>query len=482
VCKDRPVLPFPQGSLQMTSSSKYRMLHLGLGSFHRAHQAVYMHQLQQLGDHSWTLSGGNIRADVDGTITALQKQHGAYTLETVTPQGVHHYTRVESIQTVVPYAPGVPKLVDDGADADTRIISFTVTEAGYYFDAQNRLDSRSADIVSDLHAARGRRAGQTIYGALTAILQQRMVRKSGPVTLLNCDNLRHNGDRVRAGLLEFIELLEDIQLYQWVQTNTSCPNAMVDRITPRPTADVALRVKAVTGWDDQASVMGESFIQWVIEDNFIAGRPAWEKVGVEMVKSVAPYEEAKIRLLNATHSCIAWAGTLAGYTYIHEGCLDKEIRQLAFDYVSNDTIPVLLPSPIDLAQYRDTVLDRFANPSIADTNQRVAMDGFSKIPGFIAPTIRERLARKEPIDSVAVLPALFLAYLHQWHRNAIAYTYQDQAMNPQHAHAICDATDTVEAFCHDDVLWGDLKDNTHLVKAVRAAYDKVENFTKVHAK
>jgi D-arabinitol 4-dehydrogenase len=239
-------------------------------------------------------------------------------------------------------------------------------------------------------------------------------------------------------------------------------------------------VKAATGRDDQAAVMGESFIQWVIEDNFIAGRPAWEKVGVEMVSSVDAYEEAKIRLLNATHSCIAWAGTLVGYTYIHEGSLDAQIRQFAFDYVTNDTIPVLRPSPIDLEKYRDVVLERFANPAIADTNQRVAMDGFSKIPGFIAPTIRERLARGEPIDSVAVLPALFLAYLHKWHRNEIPYTYQDQAMNETQAHAISDAADTVDAFCRDAVLWGDLAGNVHLIQAVRAATTKVQNFVKEH--
>jgi D-arabinitol 4-dehydrogenase len=462
----------------MTSTSKNGWVHLGLGSFHRAHQAVYMHQLQKTGDHSWMLAGGNIRADIDGTIAALKKQSGAYTLETITPQGAHNYERIESIQTVIPYARGVPELVDLGAHADTKIISFTVTEAGYYFDAKNRLDARAVDIQDDLQAVHQQCAGQTIYGALTILLRQRMLRNSGPVTLLNCDNLRHNGDRVRAGLLEFIELAKDTELHQWVQTNTSCPNAMVDRITPRPTADVAIRVHAATGWDDKAAVMGESFIQWVIEDNFIAGRPAWEPVGVEMVNSVAPYEEAKIRLLNATHSCIAWAGTLVGYTYIHEGSLDKEIRQFAYDYVTNDTIPVLLPSPIDLATYRDVVLDRFANPAIADTNQRVAMDGFSKIPGFIAPTIRERLARKEPIDSVAMLPALFLAYLHKWHRSDISYTYQDQAMNPKHAHAVCDATDTVQAFCQNDVLWGDLKGNADLVNAIRIAYARVQLFTK----
>ncbi len=464
----------------MTSSLTYCMLHLGLGSFHRAHQAVYMHQLQQTGDRSWALAGGNIRPDLDGSIAALLKQSGAYTLETVTPQGEHSYLRVESVHTVVPYELGIPQLLRIGADADTRIISFTVTEAGYYLDAKNRINISAVDIANDLLAAGLQRAGQTIYGALTAILRLRMLHKSGPVTLLNCDNLRHNGDLARDGLLQFIELMEDTELYRWVQANTTCPNAMVDRITPRPTADVALRVKAATSWDDQAALMGESFIQWVMEDNFIAGRPAWEKVGVEMVESVAPYEEAKIRLLNATHSCIAWAGTLQGYTYIHEGSLDTVIRQFAYDYVTNDTIPVLLPSPLDLAAYRDTVLDRFANPAIADTNQRVAMDGFSKIPGFIAPTIRERLARSAPIDSVAMLPALFLAYLQQWHRQAIPYTYQDQAMNPQQAHSICEATDPVEAFCHNAVLWGDLQANPHLIAAMQKAYQRVEHFMKVH--
>jgi D-arabinitol 4-dehydrogenase len=197
-----------------------------------------------------------------------------------------------------------------------------------------------------------------------------------------------------------------------------------------------------------------------------------------MVASVDAYEEAKIRLLNATHSCIAWAGTLVGMTYIHEGSLDTEIRQFAYDYVTQDTIPVLLPSPIDLSTYRDVVLDRFANPAIADTNQRVAMDGFSKIPGFIAPTIRERLARRESIDSVAILPALFLAYLHKWHQGEIPYTYQDQAMDVTQAHAICNAVDPVDAFCRNAVLWGDLAGDARLTQAVRAASTRVENFVK----
>jgi D-arabinitol 4-dehydrogenase len=462
------------------------ILHLGLGSFHRAHLAVYLHELIQTGDTTWQLAGGNTRPDMAETIAALAAQGGAYTLETISPAGEHRYTRIGSIRQVIPYTPDLAGLIAQGASTDTKIISFTVTEAGYYLDAKNQLDLATfADLRADLDAARTGQPGSTIYGALTAILRARMKSGAGPVTLLNCDNLRHNGERSRGGLLQFIELVGDADLLAWVKAHTSSPNAMVDRITPRPTPDVRERVLAATGVDDPAALMGESFIQWVIEENFIAGRPAWERVGVEMVQSVDAYEEAKIRLLNATHSCIAWAGTLVGYLYIHEGTHDPDIAQMAYDYVTNDVIPVLdtpeHPCPLNLPKYRDVVLERFGNPAIRDTNQRVAMDGFSKIPGFIAPTFRQRLARGETIDSVAMLPALFLAYLQRWHAGQIPYTYQDQAMDPALAHAICDAADPVAAFCADRPLWGDLAGDARLIDAIRRASARVAAFVASHS-
>lgn len=454
------------------------MLHLGLGSFHRAHQAVYLHELIKTGDSAWMLAGGNTRPDMAETLAALAAQGGAYTLETISPAGEHRYERITSIRKIIPYSADLAGLIAEGASPATKIISFTVTEAGYYLDAKNKLDLAFPDLAADLQAAKAGRPGSTIYAALTAILRARMASGAGPVTLLNCDNLRHNGDRSRNGLLQFVEQLGDTALRAWIEANTTSPNAMVDRITPRPTPDVRERVKGATGLDDPAALMGESFIQWVIEDRFAAGRPAWEKVGVEMVASVAPYEEAKIRLLNATHSCIAWAGTLAGFLYIHEGTHDAEIRKLAYDYVTDDTIPCLQPSPLDLARYRDIVLDRFGNPAIRDTNQRVAMDGFSKIPGFIAPTIRERLEKNQGIASVAMLPALFLAYLQRWHRGQIPYEYQDQAMDPAVAHAICDAADPVAAFAADQVLFGTLAGDTRLVAALRTAGARVAEFVR----
>ena len=452
------------------------ILHLGLGSFHRAHQAVYLHRLIEQGDHSWRIAGGNLRPEMADIIAALAAQHGEYTLETLAPSGAAHYERIRSIGRIVPFEESLAGLIDLGASADTRIISFTVTEAGYYLDAKNRLDPAYADLKRDLDGS----AHGTIYGALTAILRERMRRYAGPVTLMNCDNLRSNGERFRAGMLDFLDRRGDAALRSWVERHTTCPNAMVDRITPRPGPEVAQRVKAATGWIDAAPVMGESFIQWVIEDHFAAGRPAWEQVGVEMVESVAPYEEAKIRILNAPHSCIAWAGTLKGLTYIHEGVAVPAIRAMAHSYVTEDVIPCLdtqeRPSPIDLTKYRDVVLERFSNAHLRDTNQRVAMDGFSKIPGFIVPTLRERLERDESIRATAVLPALFFAFLGRWHRGELIHAYQDGVMDPAVAHAFFATPDPLAAYCRESLLWGPLAGHAALEEAIRAAHRQVQQF------
>ena len=456
-------------TMASTPPGRLRLLHLGLGSFHRAHQAVYLHRLMQSGDARWQCAGANLRPDMADTLAALQRQGGAYTLETVSPRGERRLERITSIEEVVGFDPALVRVLELGADPATRIVSFTVTEAGYALDHAGKLDFRHEDIVSDLAG----RSPRSIYGAVAAILRRRRAEVAGPLTLLNCDNLRHNGDHFRANLREFIAAADGADFLAWVDANTSCPNAMVDRITPRPTPEVMARIRAAAGWDDQAPLMAESFLQWVIEDRFAAGRPEWERVGVEMTGDVQPYEEAKIRILNASHSAIAWAGTLRGLTYIHEGTGEPAIHRIAADYVTDDVFPCLsrpgTPSPVDLPAYRDVVLDRFANAAIADTNQRVAADGFAKIPGFILPTIRERLARGESIASVARLPALFLAFLQRWHQDRLPFAYQDQAMVPERAHAICAAADPLAGFIADAALWGELAGNPALRDAVAAA-------------
>ena len=452
------------------------LLHIGLGSFHRAHQAVYLHRLRESGDRSWSIVGGNIRDDMPETMAALIAQQGEYTLETVSPAGEREYQRISSIREVIPFDPALRRLIEVGAAASTRIISCTVTEAGYYLDSKNRLDASHADLRADLDDGGHR----TIYGALAAILRERLQRGGAAVTLLNCDNLRSNGMRLRAGLLDFLQRRGETALRDWVEAYTRCPSSMVDRITPRPSPEVAERVAAATGWADPAPVMGESFSQWVIEDDFIAGRPAWERVGAEMVKSVHAHEEAKIRILNATHSCVAWAGTLLGLSFIHEDMAVPAIRQMAWHYVSDDVIGCLdtaeHPCPIDLFAYRDVVLERFGNPHVRDTNQRVAMDGFSKLPGFIVPTIRECLERGKSMAATAMLPALFFNVLGRWHRGELPYTYQDGVMDPAAAHAFFAAPDPLAAFCSDALLWGPLAGEARLVAALRQADARVQAF------
>ena len=451
------------------------ILHLGLGSFHRAHQAVYVQKLINSGDTNWVLAAGNIRPDMPEVATALQQQ-GYYTLETISPDDVREYERIDAIRHVIAYDPSLRELIEIGAHSATGIISFTVTEAGYYLDEYNHLALNFKDLSEDIERVRLQQPGQTIYGALVSILRARMAQHGGKVTLLNCDNLRHNGERFRKGFLEFIDLLGDVELRAWVEANTSCPNAMVDRITPRPTPEVAERVLAATGKADAAALMSEAFIQWVIEDDFCAGRPDWEKVGVEMVASVNAHEEAKIRILNASHSCIAWAGTLVGYQYIHQGIQDERIRQLAYDYVNNDVIPCLSPSTIDLAKYRDVVLARFGNEAIRDTNQRVAMDGFSKIPGYIVPTFHDCLNKGIPFDSVAVLPALFLAFLQRQQRGEIPYEYHDQSMTAESARTICTSDDPVKAYVAERLLFDDIAGDERLLAEMRGAYERVQQF------
>ncbi len=413
------------------------ILHLGLGAFHRAHQAAYLQRLIEAGDTSWQMVSGNICAGQEAIEAALAAQGGVFTLETVSPQGARNYELVCAISRVLVFSPDQRELLSLGADPQTRIVSFTVTEAGY-------------------------EDGAVLYDTLIAMLRQRMRANAGPLTLLSCDNLRHNGQVVRRGLLKQLRAEGDAALFDWVQMHTRCPSCMVDRITPRPPAGVTNRL------------MAEAFCQWVIEDDFCNGRPAWERVGAELVDSVAPYEEAKIRILNASHSAIAWAGTLAGHHYIHDAVRDPAVRDIAYAFITDDVIPCLTPSPLDLPAYRDSVLARFGNAALGDTCQRVVADGFAKLPGFIVPTIRERLAVGASIASSAMLPALFLAFLQRWHVGALFQPYEDQAMDPTLAHAICAAVDPVLTFSMNSQLWGELAGDARLVAALREATERLQ--------
>ncbi len=448
-------------------------MHIGAGSFHRAHQAWYLHRLIQQGDDSWSIALGNIRNDANTLLDNLAKQNGEYTLETVSPEGERKYEKITSVRKILHWDEKLTELVKQGCEKETRVIAFTVTEGGYYLTPQHELDSEQSDIKADLKGEL-----RTIYGTLAHILRARLAAHGEAVTLLNCDNLRHNGERFRHGFLSFLQLKGEIKLYEWVKNQTRSPNTMVDRITPRPTPDVAERVKQHTGWDDKAPVMGEFFIQWVIEDDFINGRPALEKVDVEMVDSVLPWEEAKIRILNASHSCIAWAGTLIGLNFIDDSTRELPIKQMAWNYVTQDVIPSLSPSPLDLEQYRDVVLARFSNPYIKDTNQRVAADGLSKIPGFITPTLQERYEQQQTPSATAVLPALFFVFLKRWAQGKLPYEYQDGVLDVAYYQTLMNADNALDKFVADETLFGSLANSAEFHTLMINTVANIENWLK----
>ena len=443
-------------------NEQFTWLHIGLGSFHRAHQAWYLHRLQVMGDKRWSIAAGNIRNDAEHVVQALSAQKGRYVLETVSPEGVSEYEEITSIQKLIPWQADLQPLIAEGADPKTKVIAFTVTEGGYYLNTSHKLEVNNPDLAADLKGG-----CKTIYGVITRILEARMANNAGPLTLLNCDNVRHNGERFHDGLVEFLQLTGKQDVIDWLSTNTTCPNTMVDRITPRPAAELPARIKAQTGIADKAPVMGETFIQWVVEDNFRDVRPALEKVGVELVASVIPYEEAKIRILNSSHSCIAWAGTLIGQKYIHESTMTDFIYQIADRYVTEDVIPCLGDNGIDLPTYRDVVLKRFTNPHIQDTNQRVAADGFSKIPAMIAPTLRECYQRGARPNATAMLPALFYVFMEQWHHGKLPYEYQDGILDAPAVHAMFQSADPVAVYASDKALFGDLTEREDFAALLR---------------
>lgn len=448
-------------------------MHLGASSFHRAHQAWYLHKLIQQGDDGWSIALGNVRSDVMPLLNALAKQHGEYVLETVSPDGQRNYEKITSIRTILNWDEKLSALIKQGCDEKTKVIAFTVTEAGYYLTPDHQLNLHNPDIQADLQGQ-----AKTLYGGLNQILSERMRQHGQPVTLLSCDNVRHNGDRFRHGFLSFLQQAGNTELYNWVRDNTTSPNTMVDRITPHPTPEIAERVKAATGIDDKVPIMAESFIQWVIEDNFIAGRPALENVGVTMVDSVLPWEEAKIRILNASHSCFAWAGTLIGSTYIYEDIRLKPVKQMAWNYVSQDVIPSLQPSPLNLDDYRDTIFERLSNPYIKDTNQRVAADSMAKLPGFITPTLVDCYNMGRTPAATAVLPGLFFLYLQHWAKDQLPYDYNDSLLDKNRYRNIFVSSDALDHFISNETLFSKLAKNRDFHSLMRHTVDRLQQWLK----
>ncbi len=445
-------------------------LHIGLGNFHRAHQAYYFNELLKLGKDDWEIVAGNIREDAEHTVKALQSQCGEYMLETVNPQGKRAFHKIKSIKRLIPYTSDLKELIGIGADNQTKVISFTVTEAGYYLNQNLEILVDNPYIQEDLKGG-----NKTIYGTISKILDKRCHENAQNITLLCCDNIRENGKHFKVGLEQFLKLSCREDLITYLHTHTTCPNTMVDRITPRPSVNLGHEILKETGFVDVAPVMSEEFIQWVIEDNFANGRPDLETVGVQMVSSVLPYEDAKLRILNASHSCLAWAGVLSNYEYVFECAKDKKIFKLAYDYVTNAVIVALGNNGIDLNSYRDVVLERFSNDHIRDTLQRITQDSFSKIATFILPTIRDLIVSKKDASAVLMLIALSFLFYEKLLANKVAFEYQDADYDAEWMKSVMSSTDPIASYAQNKHLFGDLANNETLISGLKEAVNKARS-------
>jgi mannitol 2-dehydrogenase len=444
----------------------HSIVHIGVGGFFRAHQAVYLDRLLHLpGNEEWGYVGVGLLPFDAAIRDAMLAQDCLYTVIERSAQG--DAPRVIGALLDFLYAPDNPEAVlEKMAAPGTRIVALTITEGGYYVNqGDGSFDAAHPDIVHDLAHPHAPRCS---FGYLAEALNRRRARGLAPFTIQSCDNLQHNGDVARAMLLAFIQL-RDPGLADWLAQHGAFPNSMVDRITPATTDEHRLLLREKFGLLDQWPVMTEPFMQWVIEDRFPGGRPAWEKVGAQITDDVAPYEKMKLRLLNAGHQAICYLGMLLGYTYAHQALADAGIRQLLVRMM-DDEVTVLLAAPagIDLEQYKRTLVERFANPAIRDQLSRIGTEGSARIPKFVLPSVREQLARGGPIALLSFTVACWLRYLNGKADDGAAMPLNDPYAGKLREHALRGGADASVLLSLRE-LFGDLADQPRFVAAVSDA-------------
>jgi mannitol 2-dehydrogenase len=379
------------------------IVHLGVGGFHRSHQAMYLDRLMDHGQAlEWGICGVGVLPADARMRDVLAAQDGLYTLVLAHPDGVVEARVIGSMVEYL-FAPDDPEAVlQRMADPQVRIVSLTVTEGGYNTTGIGHFDTSEPGVVAD--AAPGA-VPRTVFGLVVEALARRRAHGVPPFTVVSCDNMPHNGD-VAADSFTAFARLRDPELGDWVQAEVRFPNSMVDRITPGTTDAQRAEVTERFGVEDGWPVVAEPYVQWVLQDDFCLGRPPLEDAGVQVVADVEPYEQMKLRLLNAGHQCLGYLAALAGWTSIHDAAQDPDMRAFLLGYMAEEATPTLAPVPgIDLAQYRTDLLDRFSNAHVRDTVARLCVDSSERMPKFLLPVVHDALAEGRDVTRAAVAVA-----------------------------------------------------------------------------
>ena len=383
--------------------------HIGIGGFHRAHQAYFVDRLLEQGlATDWGICGIALLESDRRIYDVLSVQDGLYTLMIPDAKGNFSAQVIGSIVELL-YAPENPSAaIAKMADEPIRLITLTITEGGYNFTSDGSFNWENERVLWDL---RHPDQPKTVFGYLYAALKIRYTQGLGKLTIQSCDNMEHNGDIIRRMLRAFIAKI-DSEMIDWLDEYVAFPNSMVDRITPVTTEGLKTVLADDFGLHDNWPVMCEAFYQWIIQDAYADGRPAWEQVGAQLVSDVTPYEKMKIRLLNGGHTLVGLMGDLLGYPYIHESVVDPAIAGLLNKYMDEEATPTLdAVAGIDLASYKATLIERFKNPFIKDEVARVISGSSAKFPKFILPVVLDRLKGNQSVHIATLIVAAWYQYL-----------------------------------------------------------------------
>lgn len=380
------------------------VVHLGIGAFHRAHQAVVFDDALNAGDLRWGVLGASLRSA--GVRDQLEPQDGLYTL--VVEEGGSRSKRViGAVQQVLVASENPAGLVEAMASPDVHIVTLTVTEKGYHLDpASGTLKLDDAAVAADLADLS---APVTAPGFVTAALRLRRSRGLPGFTVISCDNLPHNGPRIRTAVLDMAGRI-DPELRLWIAVHAAFPQTMIDRIVPATTPEDIAALTSELGVTDHGMVKTEPFTQWVIEDSFAGERPDFARFGVQLTDAVGPWEDAKLRLLNGAHSALAYLGALAGLQHVHEAVAVAPLAAFV-ERLWNEAVTTLDPPPgLDIAVYRKDLMARFANPTLRHRTHQIAMDGSQKLPQRLLATAQARLAVGQPVPALGLAVAAWMRW------------------------------------------------------------------------
>ena len=447
------------------------VVHLGVGGFHRSHQAAYHDRLMNEGGPlDWGICGVGVLPADRRMREAMLAQDGLYTLVVKDPRGT---VRPRVVGSLVEYlfAPDDPEaVVEKLADPATRIASLTITEGGYHVDdVTGAFDARAAGVAGDLREP-GRPA--TVFGLVVEALRRRRERGLAPFTVMSCDNLQGNGDVARTAFATFAEL-RDPALGRWVRDEVAFPNSVVDRITPATTDVDRLAVRELFGIEDAAPVVCEPFTQWVLE-GFEGDAPPYADAGVLVVDDARSHELMKLRLLNGGHQVLAYLGRLCGHRFVHEAVRDPDLGAFLAAYLDGEAAPTLDGvAPGEVAAFRDALPERFSNPAIADTLERLATDGSDRIPKFVLPVVRERLAAGRDVTLAATVVAAWTRYADGVDDSGEAITILDRRRDDLVRRA-ARRREEPGAFIADRAVFGDLAEQEGFMRPYLAALATID--------